>query len=68
MKNESANRTVPLNTELVEFSRHLLNIGGPTGAQEFNLARTAAMLGFMVLLRAVELSAFEVKDSPFWEY
>ena len=62
MKNKAANRMLPLNTELLEFSRRKLRIGEETGARERGRDWEAAMIAFMCLLRASESGALEFGD------
>ena len=65
MKNKSADRRLPFNTELLDFSREKLRIDEETGTMEFYRARPSTLIGCSFLLRASELAALEFRDVAF---
>ena len=65
MSNKNVNRRLPLNTELLGYRRQRLGIGKIGIERSFDRAWTAALIGFMFLLRASELEALQVKDVTF---
>ena len=68
MENQAANRRLPLNTELLEYSWQLGNIDKPTGGRRFRSGADSRAGRLFPLLRASELAARAVKDVTFGEY
>ena len=67
-RNKNVNRRLPFNTELLDFSRHKLNVGERRKGGECDRVWIATLVGFMFLLRASEMADFSVTDMTFGEY
>ena len=65
--NKNARRRLPLSPELLEFSRRNLGIDKTGNERKFDRAWAAKLIGFMFLLRAIELAAITVKEVTFGE-
>ena len=68
MSNKNVNRRLPLNADLLGYSRQRLGIGKIWSEESFDRAWTATLIGFLFLLRAIELASLSVKDVTFGEH
>lgn len=62
MRNKAVNRRLPFNTELSEYGRRKLRVGTLAEQQEFERALEAALIGFMILIRAIVITALGIRD------
>ena len=66
--NKTVNLRLPYITELLEFGRQKLLIDSTESDHRFGRVWIATLVGFMFLLRAVELEALQVRDIASGEY